>query len=342
MAKKKKIRLLMHAFFDESNIQAQSRDSLHWTLFLDENKYEITAFYVDKVSTKLADKKNVRLIKVPRNKYLKNARILFSLFNPFYTHILVANASPLVMLFLFLKKTLRNGKNVYISLVNRLPYEKFTDLIYHKEFNQFGISQKICDDFERITGRKIPLIHLLYDLEKFKPLDFEKKENLVVCVGSHQIRKNPFLFANLAKELPNHDFVWIGDGYYRSWIEDKIEKEKINNLRLIRKLNQSDLSQFLSKAKLFVFPSIHEGFPNVIVESMACGLPIIAMSSYGPEAVKNGFNGYVVDNEFQMLEKVKFLMSNLNELQEMSKNSRKRAYLYTGKDGIREFEQVIK
>lgn len=331
----------MHAFFEKDNIQAQSRDALHWALYLNDEEYEISGFYFQNPDERVVDRKNIKFIKVPRNYILKNIYILFYFLNPKYSHVLLSARSHVMTIFLKIKKLLKTRKKIYISLVNRLPYQDYTSLIYNDSFIQFGISRKICEDFEKITGRKIPLVHLLYDLNKFKPIEFKAKRDLVVCVGSHQIRKNPFLFANIAKKYPMYEFVWVGDGYYRSWIQEKKEKENIYNLKLVKKMHQDELAEFLSNAKLFLFPSVHEGFPNVIVEAMACGLPVIAMSTFGPEAVEDGFNGYVVDDEFEMFDKVKYLLENENLLEEMSKNSRKRAHLYTGKTGIKEFEALV-
>src|SRR5205085_2564920 len=51
----------------------------------------------------------------------------------------------------------------------------------------------------------------------------------------------------------------------------------------------------MQRASLFVLPSRWEGFGNVVIEAMACGVPVaVSDCSYGPkEIVQNGVNGLV-------------------------------------------------
>lgn len=60
-------------------------------------------------------------------------------------------------------------------------------------------------------------------------------------------------------------------------------------------LNQEQLRPIYQSASVFVLPSVQEGFGLVILEAMACGLPVIATSSTGgPDIIRDGVDGFIV------------------------------------------------
>jgi glycosyltransferase involved in cell wall biosynthesis len=66
-----------------------------------------------------------------------------------------------------------------------------------------------------------------------------------------------------------------------------------------------DLPAGLNAADLLVLPSVHEQFGQVLVEAMACGLPVVAVDAHGPgEIVDDGDTGWLVpaDDEDAMVE----------------------------------------
>ena len=58
---------------------------------------------------------------------------------------------------------------------------------------------------------------------------------------------------------------------------------------------QKEVFRMMGEASLLLMPSLEEGIPNVVVEAMAIGLPVVSTDCGGiPELIANGVNGWVV------------------------------------------------
>ncbi|MCH5174280.1 MAG: glycosyltransferase family 4 protein [Prevotellaceae bacterium] len=89
--------------------------------------------------------------------------------------------------------------------------------------------------------------------------------------------------------------------------------------------NQKDVRPFYEKADVLVFPSYREGFPNVVIEAGAMGLPSIVTDINGSrEIVTNGENGVIIpsQNEEKLYEAMKWMVENPQERSRMSEKAR--------------------
>ena len=87
---------------------------------------------------------------------------------------------------------------------------------------------------------------------------------------------------------------------------------------------QQDVRPFYGAADVFVLPTLYDPFPNVALEAMACGLPIITSSKSGvAELIRNGENGYMCD-ALDLRQLVIFMREIASgNLRELGKNARK-------------------
>jgi glycosyltransferase involved in cell wall biosynthesis len=88
--------------------------------------------------------------------------------------------------------------------------------------------------------------------------------------------------------------------YYKSEIEPLIDYKQI---KYVGPLNDEEKNTYLQKAKALLFPiEWDEPFGMVMIEAMACGTPVIAFNRGSvPEIIKDGVNGYRVDNTDKMI-----------------------------------------
>jgi glycosyltransferase involved in cell wall biosynthesis len=119
--------------------------------------------------------------------------------------------------------------------------------------------------------------------EGFRPLreliGLSDDEPLVGCIGSMSIFKNPLMFIDVATAVIDSGikahFVWIGDGPMRQEVERVVAERHLGGMVHLLG-HQKDACWLARDFCIGILTSIIEGTPNVILEYMYCGLPIVA------------------------------------------------------------------
>jgi glycosyltransferase involved in cell wall biosynthesis len=120
----------------------------------------------------------------------------------------------------------------------------------------------------------------------------------------------------------------------RSNIDELIlEKYKgIVLFRIIRNLDNIQLSTLMRNSDLLVFPSLLEGFGHVILEAMASGLPVLCtMNTAGPDLFISGNEGFIVPirDSRSISEKLNYILKDKKILVDMGIAARKTAETFT-------------
>ncbi len=107
----------------------------------------------------------------------------------------------------------------------------------------------------------------------------------LITVGRLESQKNYHLLLDTIARVPNVRLYILGQGI----LENEL-KEKVKNTNLQGRITflgyDSNPYKYLKKADLFIFGSNHEGFPNVLLEAMCCGLPILTTNcKSGPDEI---------------------------------------------------------
>jgi glycosyltransferase involved in cell wall biosynthesis len=94
----------------------------------------------------------------------------------------------------------------------------------------------------------------------------------------------------------------------------------------------SDLIQAYQTSDLFVFPSVAEGFAQVLLESLACGLPILSTThTAAPDLIQNGLQGFVIEPRRPDLlaERIEWAITHRAQLMQMRSEARRCAENFT-------------
>jgi L-malate glycosyltransferase len=120
-----------------------------------------------------------------------------------------------------------------------------------------------------------------------------------LTVGSLLPVKNQTLllsaFAQVLRTRPDCRLVLVGDGPLRQSLEQQSAEAGLGDrVEFAGLLEPEQVRAQMQQADAFVFPSQFETFGVALIEALACGLPVIAMASGGPEEIVTPANGRLV------------------------------------------------
>lgn len=178
---------------------------------------------------------------------------------------------------------------------------------------------------------KISIAHRHFlDFDKFgakKKLD--ERDNLIGYIGALTKAKGVL---NLLEAIPKVSakeedvkFLIGGDGQLRPKVEQYLSGQGLNNkAKFVDWIPHDELPKYLSDLKLLVLPSYTEGLPNIILEAMACGTPVLATPVGAiPDIIEDGETGFLMeDNSPGCIARNVIRALNHPNLEEIAKNAR--------------------
>lgn len=179
-----------------------------------------------------------------------------------------------------------------------------------------------CGDSEYELGKKftneILLVRNGIKLKKSDTInDLEGKREGEIVVGTSgriHIQKNPYLFNEVAKLLPNVSFIWIGDGELKTVLNS-------SNIIVTGWKTNEEVLDLLKKIDVFISTSLWEGLPFNILEAMLLAKPIVSNNILGNRVtIKNGVNGFLCDSKEEFVNAIKYSFENKIKFGKASKD----------------------
>ena len=142
-----------------------------------------------------------------------------------------------------------------------------------------------------VVADKIVVLRNGVDLELFRAddrsaarqwLGLPPREPLLLNVGNLVPEKGQLLALQALQHLPGYRLMLVGDGPQRAELLEAAQRLGLGSRVLLKPvMPQQELRQAYSAADALLLTSTREGWPNVVLESIACGTPVVAVDVGG-------------------------------------------------------------
>lgn len=238
------------------------------------------------------------------------------------------------------------GKRVVISLhsIYHFPktglYKYFVSWIFNNADYSLGLSKQSVEEIKDlgISANKVGQFTYWIDLNKFNLAKINKhnskskikeqlewKGKLVVLFVGRLVREKGVMELLEAAKVwhKSIDLIIIGSGPLEEIIKRHCRRSK--NIIYLGKIEQDKLPLYYSGVDVLIVPSTsEEGFGRVILESLACGTPVIgAKRGAIPEAMNETVGRFIEVSTVNIKNEVEYLLVHQNELKKLATNCRK-------------------
>ena len=187
-------------------------------------------------------------------------------------------------------------------------------------------TKEMAEDISRripSTTDRMVIVPNYVDTDLFCPTDVQKIDGELVFVGRINPQKNVSALLEAIEELKVKLLI-VGEG---TLCQELKRKFSYLNGKVYWKGNvpHAELPGCLNRRLMFVLPSYYEGHPKVLIEAMACGLPVIGADSPGiRELIRHGETGWLCGTEAGSIrEAIQHLLSHTELRRRLGDNARK-------------------
>ncbi|NEQ98018.1 MAG: glycosyltransferase family 4 protein [Cyanothece sp. SIO2G6] len=177
-----------------------------------------------------------------------------------------------------------------------------------------------------VSSKKISVIPYGAPIEYFHPQPKQDQQFRALFVGRVGPRKGVHYLLDAWQQLklPNAELQLIGVNE----LPDHWLAQYERSICYCASVPHHSLNAYYSNASVFVFPSLVEGFGLVLLEAMACGIPVITTpNTAGPDIINDGVDGFIVPiRDVEVLkEKIEWCYQHPKELMGMGHAARQKA-----------------
>jgi len=194
-------------------------------------------------------------------------------------------------------------------------------LLMEKANKIIAISQSTKNDiiaiYPHINADKIEVVHLSYSIKRDENVKLQLPEKYILFVGNRSDYKNfDFFLKAIAPVLIAQKDLFLvcaGGNPFKPKEQQLIADLGVSEKLIQQNFEDNELATYYSNAKCFVFPSEYEGFGIPVLESMACGCPVVLGNhSSFPEVAGEAGVYFELNNPTDLRNKILSLLEDEN------------------------------
>lgn len=303
-------------FFILASLASGGSERVFWSVAqgFDKEKYEVAIVILNSNSICFStDLDQVRVIELNT---LKASKSFFAVYNllkkekpdvvfstSYHVNILVSMVARFIKSIQFIARAsnianeqflFESYRAKFFALFSKISYNAFSRIICQTEYMQRSLINGYSIDSAKTVVIPNPVLHT--DLIQVNSKDTPVFKLIIVARFTPEKGHDRLLdiFANLPA---NYHLSMVGDGRLKDEMMLKVERlglsERIKFYGEIK-----NVQEVMAEHDLLVLSSFTEGFPNVVIEGLSVGLPVVCFQVSGTkELITDGFNGYVVSQD---------------------------------------------
>lgn len=206
-----------------------------------------------------------------------------------------------------------------IEIENAIYKENYKRYFCNYVYDFFSINNALKQSVKDNWNKNVDVLYLGYNdcglLTKIR-----NKVETIGFIGTLYDRKKPQYVLEIAKRFPKIKFVIIGDGELKKELQERILKEKIDNVNMLGKIPNKEVYRELLSIDLLIITSDNEGQPKVSLEAGSLGVPTCYIkNSYSIDYIIDNKTGFEAKDLNDMIEVINRIL-NSNIISTVSKN----------------------
>ena len=294
-----------------------------------------------------------RVISIPQVEIRRFFFILKEILNRKYDLVLsfcfTANIFAAIVSILLKKEKIviseRNDPSAYVVWLKIL-----FNILYKKCDTIVCQNQMVKDYYEkRHFKNRLVILPNPVNFDDIPPIHPGETTNEIVTVGRLVEQKNHKIlidaFSDIQNEYPEWKLKIYGKGPLENYLRNLINEKGLENKVFLMGTKKRVMFE-VNKSTIFVLSSNFEGFPNVLIEAMATGMPVISSdfkTGIAKKLISSEENGYLfeVGNKEELVIAMRKLLKRKDEFSKIGKNNREKVLEYNEKDVAQKWMEVL-